>query len=247
MKTRSIRLITSTLIAMTTLVTCAQMQAAESVNIREATYIPLSAKVGQDQNLSVFLSQGANLVAKTEPNTVFWYALKKANGGFGIFDFFPNEAGRAEHFAGKVAAALKNNSDKLVAKGWQQGVLDNVNNFSVLSYKAPRENQNATVATYIKLQAQVGKEQALENLLVGAAGIVDLTEPETVLWAALKLNKNTYGIFDTFTDSHGRQAHFSGKVAAALKAQANSLIVGGWEDGVLKNIHNFEIIAEAKK
>ncbi len=97
------------------------------------------------------------------------------------------------------------------------------------------------------LNAQAGKEQALEELLTGAASVIEQTEPKTLLWAALKLNDNTFGIFDTFTDESGREAHFAGKVAAALNAQADDLVVGGWENGVLPNIHNFEVIAEAEK
>lgn len=247
MTLQKISLLTSTFVALTSLVACAQNQVTESAVIKEATYISMGAKAGQGQNLSAFLAQGAKLVAQTEPNTTLWYALKKADGSFGIFDFFPNEAGRSEHFAGKVAAALKDNSEKLVANGWDQGVVANINNFFVLSYKTPNGNNKATQATYIKLQAQAGKEQALEDLLISAADIVAQTEPKTLLWTALKLNKNTYGIFDTFTDDSGRQAHFAGKVATALKAKADSLVVGGWDNGVLKNIHNFEIVAEAEK
>jgi quinol monooxygenase YgiN len=226
----------------------AQHLTKEKITMKEATYIPFEAKSGRDNDLATFLTEGAKLVTQTEPNTLYWYALKKTDGSFGIVDFFPNEAGRAEHFAGKVAAALNANSDSLVAKGWDEGVVANVINSTVLSYKEPSDDSvNATQATYIVLNAQAGKEQALEQLLMGAAKIIDQTEPETLLWTSLKLNNNTFGIFDTFTDESGRQAHFAGKVAAALKAQAGDLIVGGWEEGVLNNIHNFEIIAEAGK
>ena len=214
--------------------------------MKEATYIPFKAKSGEDKNLADFLTEGAKLVTQTEPNTLYWYALKKADGSFGIFDFFRNEAGRAAHFAGKVAAALNTNSASLVAQGWDKGVVANITNASVLSYNEPSKNsKSATQATYIVLNAQAGKEQTLEQLLIRAAQVIEQTEPETLLWTSLKLNNNTFGIFDTFTDEKGRQAHFAGKVAAALKAQVGDLVVGGWEDGVLKNIHNFEVIAEA--
>lgn len=216
--------------------------------MKEATYIPFEAKPGEDSNLTNFLTEGAKLVAQTEPNTLYWYALKQADGSFGIFDFFPNEASRGEHFAGKVAAALNANSDALVAKGWNKGVVANIINSAVLSYKEPsKDSKNAAYATYIVLNAQAGKEQDLEQLLTGAAQIVEQTEPETLLWTSLKLNNNTFGIFDTFTDEEGRQAHFAGKVAAALKAQSGDLIIGGWDDGVLKNIHNFDIISESER
>lgn len=216
--------------------------------MKEATYIPFTAKSEQGKNLANFLTEGAKLITQTEPNTLYWYALKKTDGSFGIFDFFPNSAGREEHFAGQVAAALNANADTLVAQGWDKGVVANITNSAVLSYKEPSENSvSATQATYIVLNAQAGKEQELEELLTGAASVVEQTEPKTLLWTALKLNDNTFGIFDTFTDESGREAHFAGKVAAALNAQADDLVVGGWENGVLTNIHNFEVIAQAEK
>ncbi|MFC3194416.1 hypothetical protein ACFODZ_09205 [Marinicella sediminis] len=214
--------------------------------MKEATYIPFTAQTGQNNKLADFLTEGARLVSETEPNTLYWYALKKADGSFGIFDFFSNEAGRAEHFAGQVAAALNANADTLVAQGWDDGVVANITNASVLSYKAPEKNSaSATQATYIVLNAQPGKAQPLEQLLIGAATVVKQTEPKTLLWTSLKLNDHSYAIFDTFTDESGRDAHFSGKVAAALKLHADDLIVGGWENGVLKNVHHFEVIAKS--
>lgn len=216
--------------------------------MKEATYIRFMAKADQDKELTDFLHEGAKLVAETEPNTLYWYALKKADGSFGIFDFFPNEAGREEHFSGQVAAALKANADSLVAQGWDKGVVANITNSAVLSYKEPDEgSESATQATYIVLNAQAGKEQALEELLTEAAPVIKQTEPKTLLWTSLKLNDNTFAIFDTYLDESGRQAHLDGKIAAALKAQSDDLIVGGWENGVVKNMNDFEIVAKAKR
>jgi quinol monooxygenase YgiN len=48
-------------------------------------------------------------------------------------------------------------------------------------------------------------------------------EPATTTWYALKLGPSTYGIFDTFADEAGRQAHLTGRVAAALMAKAPEL------------------------
>ena len=88
-----------------------------------------------------------------------------------------------------MAAALNANSDSLVAEGWDKGVVANVTNSTVLSYKEPsKDSANATQATYIVLNAQAGKEQALEQLLTGAAQVIEQTEPETLLWTSLKLN-----------------------------------------------------------
>ena len=49
-------------------------------------------------------------------------------------------------------------------------------------------------------------------------------EPETVTWYAIRLGPSTFGIFDTFPDDSGRQAHLSGQVAAALMEKADELL-----------------------
>ena len=48
-------------------------------------------------------------------------------------------------------------------------------------------------------------------------------EPETVAWFAIRMGKSTFGIVDAFPTDAGRQAHLSGKVAAALMAKASEL------------------------
>ncbi len=243
---KTISLLTYFILSLWVITSQAENNMTHSMNVTQATFIPFNANNTQDTNLSDFLKVGANLVAKTEPLTYYWYALKNDNGSFGIIDFFPNEQGRAEHFAGQVAGALKANSDRLVANGWDEGILSNVNNFKVLSHKLPESSSKATLATLITLKAQKGKEKALENLLTSGAQVITNTEPKTLLWTALKLDDNNYAIFDTFTDASGRQAHFSGQVAAALNAQAENIVQGGWEKGVLSNVHHFSVIADSQ-
>ena len=48
-------------------------------------------------------------------------------------------------------------------------------------------------------------------------------EPATTVWFAIRLGPKTFGIFDAFPDDAGRQAHLSGRVAAALMAKASEL------------------------
>lgn len=79
-----------------------------------------------------------------------------------------------------------------------------------------------TVALLVRLEAKPGKEADVENFLRGGLPIVQ-EEPATITWYALKLGPSTFGIFDTFPDNAGRQAHLSGRVAAALMAQASEL------------------------
>ena len=220
----------------------------ESVTIHQATYIQLTANKNQEAKLTNFLKAGAHLVQQTEPQTKLWFALQGNKDSFAIFDVFPDEAGRSAHFSGKVAAALRDNSETLIKGGWKEGVLSAVQNSEIIATNNYKVNTvlESTKASYIVLKAKPGKEKELANLLVDGAAIVSKTEPKTLFWLALKLDESTYAIFDTFTDDTGVDAHFSGAVAGALKSKAEDLVIGGWQHGVLDNVHQFNIIAAVK-
>jgi quinol monooxygenase YgiN len=79
------------------------------------------------------------------------------------------------------------------------------------------------VALFVRLEAKPGKEQEVADFLRGGLAIVQ-EEPATVAWFALQMGPSTFGIFDAFPDEAGRQAHLSGKVAAALMAKAPDLL-----------------------
>ena len=78
------------------------------------------------------------------------------------------------------------------------------------------------VALFVRLEAKAGKEAEVENFLRGGLALVE-EDPATTAWFAIRLGPSTFGIFDAFPDESGRQAHLSGKVAAALMAQASDL------------------------
>jgi len=78
-------------------------------------------------------------------------------------------------------------------------------------------------ALFVRLEAKPGKERDVERFLVGGLPIVE-QEPATTAWFGIRLGPSTFGIFDAFPDEQGRQAHLSGKVAAALMAQAPELL-----------------------
>jgi len=80
-----------------------------------------------------------------------------------------------------------------------------------------------TVALLVRLEAKPGKEADVENFLKGGLPIVQ-EEPATTAWFAIRLGPSTFGIFDAFPDEAGRQAHLTGRVAAALMAQASDLL-----------------------
>ncbi len=65
------------------------------------------------------------------------------------------------------------------------------------------------------LEAKPGKGEELADFLRQGRELA-LAESGTVTWYAFKLSETTYGIFDTFEDEDGRQAHVNGQIPAAL-------------------------------
>lgn len=78
------------------------------------------------------------------------------------------------------------------------------------------------VALFVRLEAKPGKESAVEAFLRDGLPMV-MEEPATTAWFGIRLGPTSFGIFDAFPDEAGRQAHLSGKVAAALMAKAGEL------------------------
>jgi quinol monooxygenase YgiN len=80
-----------------------------------------------------------------------------------------------------------------------------------------------TVGLLVRVEAKPGKEGEVENFLRGALPLAQ-AEPATTTWYAIRLGPSTFGVFDTFPNEAGRQAHLSGPIAAALMANAAELL-----------------------
>ncbi|HEY1810417.1 MAG TPA: antibiotic biosynthesis monooxygenase [Acidobacteriaceae bacterium] len=78
-------------------------------------------------------------------------------------------------------------------------------------------------ALYGTLKAKPGKEADLEAFLKQGAEMAK-KEAGTVTWYAIKEDDGRYGIFDTFNDEAGRDAHLNGEIAKALMAKAGELL-----------------------
>ena len=78
-------------------------------------------------------------------------------------------------------------------------------------------------ALLARVEAKPGKEQAVEDFLKSALPLAE-DEKDTIEWFALKIGPSTFGIFDTFNDESGWEAHLSGKIAAALMEHADELL-----------------------
>lgn len=79
------------------------------------------------------------------------------------------------------------------------------------------------LALLARLVAKPGKETELESFLKGALPLA-IDEPDTLKWYALKIDERTFGIFDTFADEQGIQAHLSGPIAKVLLAKADEYL-----------------------
>ncbi len=73
--------------------------------VKTALFVRLEAKPGKEAEVADFLRSGLPLVEE-EPATTAWFGIQLGPSTFGIFDAFPDEAGRQAHLSGKVGAAL---------------------------------------------------------------------------------------------------------------------------------------------
>jgi quinol monooxygenase YgiN len=86
-----------------------------NIMVKVALLVRLEAKPGKESALAGFL-EGALPLANQEATTPVWFALKLGPSTFGIFDAFPNDAGRQAHLAGPIAAALMAKASELLSK-----------------------------------------------------------------------------------------------------------------------------------
>jgi quinol monooxygenase YgiN len=73
------------------------------------------------------------------------------------------------------------------------------------------------------LEAKPGTVLEVEELLASALALAQ-AETGTVRWYAFRLGRTRFGIFDTFADHRGREAHLSGEVARTLMARVDELL-----------------------
>jgi len=81
----------------------------------------------------------------------------------------------------------------------------------------------AKLSIWAQLEAKPGKEKEVEEFLKSALPLAE-AEPGTITWYAIKMGPGKYGIFDTFADEAGRNAHLNGDIAKALFAKAKELL-----------------------
>ena len=93
--------------------------------------VRLEARPGKEAEVERFLGGGLTLV-EAEPATTVWFGIRLGPSTFGIFDAFPDEAGRSAHLSGRVAAALGEKATELLAEP------PTIERLEVLAVKLPR-------------------------------------------------------------------------------------------------------------
>jgi quinol monooxygenase YgiN len=90
----------------------------------------LEAKPGKETDVENFL-KGALPIVQEEAATTAWFAIRIGPSTFGIFDAFPDDAGRQAHMVGRVADALMAQASDLLAQP------PNIERVDVLASKLP--------------------------------------------------------------------------------------------------------------
>ena len=80
-----------------------------------ALVVRLVAKAGKEEEVRAFLA-GAEPLARREPFTPAWFALRTAKNVFYIVDAFATDADRDKHLGGEIAKALMAKAGDLLSE-----------------------------------------------------------------------------------------------------------------------------------
>jgi quinol monooxygenase YgiN len=178
------------------------------------------------------LLRAAQPLTQQEAATTAWFAIRFGRSEYGIFDVFPDEAGRDAHLAGPIAKALMDKADELLVKQ------PSIRNLDILADKLPDKSgpEPVTKGLLLTFKPKAGHEQQVEQFLRDAKGFVE-QEPKTLAWFGLRVDNGHYGIFDVFPDNGGRFSHLAGHIPRELAKHSLSLL------GSMPDLEMLDIIA----
>lgn len=197
--------------------------------VSKGLLVRLHAKDETQNELEVFL-KSALPMAREEAATTAWFAIHFGGKEYGIFDAFPDDAGRQAHLNGPIARALMAHSAALLSQPPQ------IQSVDVIASKLPRTSpaEADTKAVLLTLEPKSGQEDKLHNFLRDAQPWVE-EEPDTTSWFAIRFDGGKFAIFDTFPGQSGRLKHLAGRVVRELTTHALSLL-GGLPDPELLDV-----------
>ena len=83
--------------------------------VKVGLFVRMEAKPGKETEIENFLKGGLEFV-NNEPATTAWFAVRLGPSTFGIFDVFPDDAGRQAHLTGALAKVLISRVPELFSK-----------------------------------------------------------------------------------------------------------------------------------
>lgn len=110
--------------------------------------------------------------------------------------------------------------------------------FSFTNQNLNSMENSEKLGLFVIVNAKPEKANDVKQFLMGALPLAN-QEIGTKSWYAFQIDETTFGIFDTFADEDGRNAHLNGDIAKALLENAEDLLV----DFKVSDINKHEIIA----
>lgn len=189
--------------------------------------VRFEARHGRQSEVEQLL-RDAQPLAQQETATIAWFAIRFGRYDYGVFDVFPDMAGRDLHLAGPIAKALLERSEELFVAPPAMRKVD------ILAEKLG--SGPVAKGLLLTFKARSGHELQVAQFLREAKQFV-LQEPGTVEWFSMRLDGGEYGIFDVFPDNGARFAHLTGHVPRELAKHSLSLL------GSFPDLDMLEIIA----
>jgi quinol monooxygenase YgiN len=170
------------------------------------TLTRVEIKPGNEAIIEHVLQEAFSIVQQ-EPATTAWVAFRQGSSTFGVFDAFPDEAGRLVHLSNEQYRARLERVNSLLAQPRTTEMLQ------VLAAKLPAQGatRTVTVGFLSRFEAKSGKVQQL---------------PATTAWFGFRQGPSTFGTLDLFLDEAGRQTHYHARWPQ-LQARASQMFVEG--------------------
>ncbi len=191
--------------------------------VTKGLLVRLEVKHGKDEEAEAFLSSALPMV-REEAETKAWFAIRFGRSEYGIFDVFPDDAGRDAHLKGAVAKALMQKADELFSSP------PDIQKIDILANKLPQAAlaEPNTKGLLLTFKAKEGHEQDVVQFLKDAQPLA-MQEEHTTAWFAIHLPNNEYGIFDVFPDNGARLKHITGHIPREL-AKHSLTLLGSFPD-----------------
>lgn len=90
---------------------------------------------------------------------------------------------------------------------WLKPKIGTMKNLGLLATITAKPDKTEVVAKFLEDAVELAKK-----------------EDQTLSWYSFRIDKNTFGIFDTFNDDSGREAHLNGEIAKALMGRTDELL-----------------------